>query len=101
MSDPSDMARRAWLQAMLTHRIVTEAQAIALWKQATTICSAPYDKRGFPDFVSEVQEHLGELGMDIGITVDQTSGHRVVAIVRGKSKGSARAKADGLLLYAD
>ncbi|KDN44730.1 hypothetical protein K437DRAFT_263125 [Tilletiaria anomala UBC 951] len=79
--DASDMARRAWVQAMFTQRVLHRDHALALWKTATSICGAPFDRARFKDFLSDVSESLDTLGFDVLETKDQSTNVDLVCII--------------------
>lgn len=77
----SDMARRAWLQAVMAQRILPIQHALALYKTATQLTGAEFDKDNFLDFMSDTAETLNTLGLDLREIIDQTTSHRLIGIV--------------------
>ncbi|PWN25820.1 hypothetical protein BDZ90DRAFT_281212 [Jaminaea rosea] len=79
-----DLARAVWLQAMMTHRIVTEKQGRALHKAAAGAARVDYRASQYNNFVHEASTAISGLGLEVRRIVDEWTGKPLLAIVNTK-----------------
>ncbi|CAO1616637.1 unnamed protein product [Parajaminaea phylloscopi] len=76
-----DIARAAWLQAMLARRAVTDSECRALHKTACSAARVDYDAGSYDEFIHEASVLLGPTGLEIRRMVDEWTDKQLVAIV--------------------
>nr|CDI55057.1 conserved hypothetical protein [Melanopsichium pennsylvanicum 4] len=82
--DKQNLARVAWLQSLVSHRIVPSTFAKHLYQKCCAISQTPYDDAAYHLMLDESSIHLSALDLEIRTFRDQSSGQEVLALVNTK-----------------
>lgn len=79
---PVDLLRAAYLQSLLTHRILTDVESRTLYRTACHATKNTFHASKYEDFILECSTEMGRLGLEIRRMIDQATGKVMIGLVR-------------------
>ncbi|PWN53175.1 hypothetical protein IE53DRAFT_384356 [Violaceomyces palustris] len=87
---PTALARRAYLQAILSRRSLTESQSKHLHRSACKVTRAPYSEDEYGEFFDQVSNSLSKVGLEIRRLIDQETNVATLALINTKGDEMAQ-----------
>lgn len=78
------MARVAWLQSLMSHRVVTVPFASALYERCCAATHAPYSRDAYRLMLEKTAKQLSLLDLELRRFRDQITGKAMLALVNTK-----------------
>lgn len=85
MVESLELVQQAWLQGIMSHRIVTEDRSKAMFKAATEACRTAYNREGYVECVKKVNNALTPINLEIRRMIDEQTEKHMLAIVNTKA----------------
>ncbi len=83
-SDKLTLARVAWMQSIVSHRIVPERFAKHLYARCCAVAQTAYEESTYRAMMQESSKHLSVLDLELRTVSDQATGQAVLALVNTK-----------------
>lgn len=85
MVESLELFQQAWLQGIMSHRIVTEERSQAMFKAATEACRVRYSSADYAECVKKVNNALTIVNLEIRRMIDEQTEKHMLAIVNTKA----------------
>lgn len=85
MVETLELPQQAWLQGIMSHRIVTEERSKAMFKAATEACRVQHTAGGYVECIKKVNNALTVVNLEIRRMIDEQTEKHMLAIVNTKA----------------